>query len=101
MLDDQTPNNNQDVTLPQMLSEAGRYMEEQERLHPLGIRGAMVIIQYTDERLEEARSSGNDDDLPWSSFSSGLNTEHKLALLDSQRHIFVTELILNHIRRES
>lgn len=80
-----TPESNKDYPVESMLKEAAKYVTEQEVSHPMGLRGALIIYAYTEEREELPYESDDPKDNAYTYMCSGLNIDEMLVAMEKLR----------------
>lgn len=76
---------NKDYPLEMMLEEATKYVAEQEVLHPMGLKGAFIIYDYTEDRWELPFESNDPKDNAYTYMCSGLTVDQMLMSMERLR----------------
>lgn len=84
------PGSSQDWTVEQMLLETVKYVKQEEEKNPTGLKGAVVMLYSTDDRILQLKALG---DSPHLYFCSGITDQEIMALCGVVQHNLIYSMI--------
>lgn len=89
---------NRDWTIQDMLKESLEYVEKEDRNHPTGLRGAIVVFFHSEDRIDLQESSDKDEDQYRLYYMSGIDCIQAAKLLEEAKMLVHRTHFINVIK---